>query len=313
MLSSKPAIKEEYGHFIGGEWVGGATGQTIALLNPATGETLSKIQAGNADDARRAAEAAYKAFPSWSQSRPEERQELLQEMARRLKERLLDYAMLETLNNGKPIMEAVMFDVPQAIELFNVFSGLAWDISGTVHDRRDAISLVHREPLGVCAQIIPWNVPLLMMALKIAPALATGNTIVLKPSEIVCLSVMEFFSEMADIIPRGVVNVLTGRGPEVGEALITHPHVRKVAFTGSQPTARKLMQYASVNIIPQSLELGGKSPMIVCEDADIEAAVESAAMSTVFNKGEVCVAATRLFVHDKIRDEFLERFAAVLS
>lgn len=309
----KPAILAEYGHYIDGEWVGGATGKTISLGNPATGEHLAYIQAGNAADAHRAVTAAHKAFPAWSRSRPEQRQELLEEFARRLKVRLQDYAMLETLNNGKPISEASRFDVPGAINKFKIHAGIAWDISGTTMDRADAMTIVHREPLGVCAQIIPWNVPLLMMAGKIAPALATGNTVVLKPSEIVCLSVMEFFREMADIIPPGVVNVLTGYGQEVGEALVTDPRVRKVAFTGSKATGRKLMQYASVNIIPQSLELGGKSAMIVCDDADIEAAAEGAAISTVFNKGEVCVSGSRIFVQHGARDQFLETYTNFLS
>jgi aldehyde dehydrogenase len=309
----RPSFQAEFGHLIGGEWVGGDAGKAIDLKNPATGEALARIQAGNGVDAVRAVEAAHRAFPAWSQTRPEARHELLEEMARRLRARLLDYAVLETLNNGKTIMESSMFDIPNAIELFEIFSGLSWSMSGQSFDRSDATALVHREPYGVCAQIIPWNVPMLMMALKVAPALATGNTIVLKPSEIVCLSVMEFFHEMRDIIPRGVVNVLTGYGNEVGEALVTHPHVRKIAFTGSQPTARKLMHYASVNIIPQSLELGGKSAMIVCDDADIEMAAEGAVMSTIFNKGEVCVSGSRIFVHDKVRDAFLDRFTTMLK
>jgi aldehyde dehydrogenase len=307
-----PAFLEEYGHLIGGEWVTGMSGKTIPLRNPATGSDLARIQAGNAADARRAVDAAQSAFPEWSQSRPEQRQEILQEIARRLKARVHDYAMLETLNNGKPIMEGILFDIPQAIEQFQLFAGMAWDINGTTVDRPDALTTVHRIPVGVCAQIIPWNVPMIMMALKVAPALATGNTVVLKPSEIVCLSVLEFFREMSDILPPGVVNVLTGYGQDVGEALVTDPRVRKVAFTGSRPTARKLMHYASVNIIPQSLELGGKSAMIVCEDADLDAAAEAATLSTIFNKGEVCVAGSRVFVHDKVREEFLERYTAMV-
>lgn len=307
-----PGFLPEYGHFIGGKWVEGASGRKIALTNPATGEHLSYIQAGNAEDARRAVDAAAAAFPAWSQTRPEQRQEVMEEIARRLKARRHDYAMLETLNNGKPISEAMMFDMQMAIDQFTLFSGFAWDIVGTTVDRPDATTFIHREPVGVCAQIIPWNVPLIMMAWKIAPAIAAGNTVVLKPSEIVCLSVMEFAREMADLLPPGVLNVLTGYGPDVGEALVTDRRVHKVAFTGSRPTATKLIQYASVNIIPQSMELGGKSAMIVCEDADIEAAAEGAVMSTVFNKGEVCVAGSRVFVHDKIRDAFLDCFSAML-
>lgn len=303
----------EYGHLIGGEWVGGAGGETIALLDPARGAVLTRIQAGNAEDVRRAVAAAKAAFPEWSRSSPGERQALLFEIARRLKARVQDYAVLETLNNGKPIRESLYFDLPHAIGQFELFAGAAYGLHGKTVDFPDAIGIVHREPLGVCAQIIPWNVPLLMMACKIAPALAAGNTIVLKPAETVCLSVLEFFREMNDIIPPGVVNVVTGYGAAVGEALVGHPDVRKVAFTGSVATARHIMRYAATNIIPQTLELGGKSAHIVCADADLDAAVEAAAMSTVLNKGEVCLAGSRLYLHRAIREEFLDKLGALLG
>ena len=309
----RPAVRSEYGLFIGGKWSAGASGKRIALGNPATGEHLAWIQAGNPDDARRAVDAAETAFPAWSRTSPAQRQEIFEEIVRRLKARHHDYAMFETLNNGKTITESLMWDIPQTIEHFQMFAGMGWHMNGTTVNAPEGIAITLREPKGVCAQIIPWNVPLMMMAWKIAPALATGNTVVLKPSEIVCLSVLEFAREMADIIPPGVLNVLTGYGDDVGEALITDPRVRKVSMTGSQATARKLMQYASHNIIPLSLELGGKSAMVVCEDADIDAAVEASVMSTVFNKGEVCVAASRVFVHRRVRDTFLDRLSTVLE
>lgn len=303
----------EYGHFINGEWVQGASGETINLWNPTTGEVICKIQAGSALDVNRAVAAAKAAFPRWSQSLASERQELFMEIARRLKARINYYAMLETLNNGKPIRESLYFDMPNVISQFEVFAGAGYVLHGETLGYPDAVGLVHREPLGVCAQIIPWNVPLLMTAIKIAPALAAGNTVVLKPAESVCLSVLEFFREMADILPPGVVNVVTGYGSAVGEPLVTHPDVRKVSFTGSVGTARRIIQYASVNIIPQTLELGGKSAHIVCSDADIDAAVESATMSTVLNKGEVCLAGSRLFLHEAIVEEFLAKFATALG
>ncbi len=303
----------EYGHFINGQWVQGAAGETIDLWNPSTGEVITKIQSGNAADVNRAVAAAKAAFPKWSRSTPGERQELLMEIVRRLKARLNHYAVLETLNNGKPIRESMYFDMPNVIAQFELFAGAAYGLHGQSLDYPDAIGLVHREPLGVCAQIIPWNVPLLMAACKVAPALAGGNTVVLKPAESVCLSVLEFFREMSDIIPPGVVNVVTGYGPAVGEPLVTHPDVRKVAFTGSIATARRIIQYASANIIPQTLELGGKSAHIICPDANLESAVESATISTVLNKGEVCLAGTRLFLHEAIQDEFLARFKQSLE
>jgi len=314
-ISSKATglYQAEYGHFINGKWEGSSSGEKIALYNPASGEVLSHIQSGNADDARRAVEAAAAALPSWRASRPHQRQELLIEIARRMRARAADYAMLESLNNGKPVMEAQYFDLPMAIEQFEMFAGSAFHLHGESISTPGALGIVHREPMGVCAQIIPWNVPLIMMSAKIAPAIVAGNTVVLKPSEIVCLAVLEFFKEMADIIPPGVVNVVTGYGPNIGEALVTHPKVRKIAFTGSRPTAQRLIQYASVNVIPQTMELGGKSANIVCEDADLDAAAEGAAMSVVLNKGEICLAGSRVFVHEKIKEPFLEKFQGYLK
>ncbi len=303
---------QEYGHYIDGDWREGASGATIDLKNPATGAVLSRIAAGNAADATRAVDAAARAFPAWSKTPPAKRQEILYEIVRRLKARLSHYAMMDTLNNGKPINEATHFDMPMAIEQFAIFSGTPWQLHGESIQAADTIGIVHREPLGVVVQIIPWNVPMIMLATKIAPALAAGNTIVLKPSEIVCLSVMEFMREMADLLPPGVLNIVTGYGPDLGETLVTDPRVRKVGFTGSRPTARRLMQYASVNIIPQTMEIGGKSANIVCEDADLDAAAEGAAMSTVLNKGEVCLAGSRLFVHEKVKDAFMDKLQHLL-
>ena len=312
--SGRPRLHQDtYGHFIGGQWVEGASGRLITLLNPATGAELAAIQAGDATDAKRAVDAAYAAFPAWSRTGPGERQAILNEMARRLRARVNDYAMLETVNNGKPISESLHFDMPIAIDQFMLFSGTPWSIEGRTASHPGRIGIVHREPLGVVAQIIPWNVPMVMMAAKLAPALAAGNTVVLKPSEIVCLSVLEFFREMADLLPPGVINLVTGYGQDVGEALVTDSRVRKVAFTGSRETARKLIQYASVNIIPQTMELGGKSAAIICDDADIESAAEGAAMSVVLNKGEVCLSGSRTFVHDRVYDRFLDRFSAILD
>jgi acyl-CoA reductase-like NAD-dependent aldehyde dehydrogenase len=303
----------EYEQFIDGGWTRGDSGKTIDLKNPATGEILSRISAGNAADVKRAVDAAARAFPAWAKTSPEARQEILAEMGRRLKARLPHYAMMETLNNGKPISEASSIDVPMSATQFAVFSGSPWQLHGESLTTPDAVGIIHREPLGVVAQIIPWNVPLLMMSTKIAPALAAGNTIVLKPSEIVCLSVLEFIREVADLLPKGVLNVVTGYGPDIGEALVTDPRVRKIAFTGSRPTARTLMRYASANIIPQTMELGGKSANIVFDDADLDAAAEGAVLSTIYNKGEVCLAGSRLFVHRKVRDAFLGKLVPMLE
>lgn len=306
-------FQEEYGHFINGEWVGGDSGKTIPAINPACNEVLAYMQAGNGADVDRAVEAAAGAFPAWSRTARGERQRILREMGARLAARTEDFVKMEALDKGEPLFHAQALDLPMAVEQFDIFAGAAWEPSGQTVDAGDTLGLVHREPLGVCAQIIPWNVPLIMMAAKIAPALAAGNTVVLKPAENACLSVLEFFRAVEDLIPPGVVNVVTGYGPDLGERLVTHPKVRKLAFTGSRATASKLLEYASVNVIPQTMELGGKSANIVCPDADLEAAAEGAAMSTVMNKGEVCLAGSRLFVHESIQDEFLEIFTRMLS
>lgn len=302
-----------YGHFIGGEWVESDSGQTIALENPATRQTLAHIQSGNPVDIDRAVQAAAAAFPKWSRTSAAERQRILIAIAQKLRDRLLDYAVLESLNNGKPVLEACYVDVPSAISQFEYFAGTGFHLNGETIDFNDATVLVHREPIGVAAQIIPWNVPLIMAAMKLAPALAAGCTVVLKPAETVCLSVMELVKDIATIVPPGVVNVVTGYGSSVGDALVTHPKVRKVAFTGSRATAQRIIANAGKNIIPQSMELGGKSANIVCEDADIEAAAQSAVLSTVLNKGEVCVAGTRVFVHSKVEDRFLDAFTRALA
>lgn len=299
---------EEYGHFINGEWVSSQSGATIALSNPATGRALARIQAGNAHDVEAAVAAAKAAFPAWSRSPVEARQELLLEIARRLKARSAEFARMESANNGKTIAEATLHDLPEAIGQFEFFSGAVYALHGETRDYPNLIGLTHREPIGVVAQIIPWNVPLLMASMKLAPALAAGNTVVLKPAETVCLTVLELIREISDLLPPGVVNLVTGYGSDVGEALVTHPDVRKVAFTGSTATARKIIEYAARNIIPQTLELGGKSANIICASADLDEAARAAALSTVFNKGEVCMAGSRVFVEKSVHDAFLEKF-----
>lgn len=312
-LAAKLSETRTFGHFIGGEWIEGASGETIPLSNPATRATIAQIQSGNSVDVDRAVRAAHAAFPGWARSTAMERQAALRTIADRLKARALDYAMLESLNNGKPITEAIAHDVRGAIGLFEYYSGAAFHLHGKVIDFPGSTAVQHREPIGVVAQIIPWNVALLMAALKIAPALAAACTIVLKPAETVCLSVLEMVKDIADVLPPGVLNVVTGYGSQVGEALVSHPLVRKVAFTGSRDTARRIIGYAAANIIPQTLELGGKSANILCEDADVDAAVQSVVGSTIFNKGEVCLAGTRVFVHDKVWDEFAEKLGHAVA
>ncbi len=306
-------FQAEYGNLINGNWVQSESGKTIDMFNPATGELLAKIQQSNEKDIDKAVRAAYAAFPKWSQTPVAERQRILIEMTERLRRRTNDYALMETLNNGKPLVESTFFDIPFSLMMFEQYIGAGYTVFGKTIDHADAINIIHREPIGVCAQIIPWNVPLAMMSNKVAAAMISGNTVVLKPAETVCLSVMEFFKEMADIIPPGVVNVVTGYGPEVGPPLVKHPLVSKAAFTGSVLTGRKVIEYSATNIIPVTMELGGKSANIVFPDADMDAAVEAAVMSLVYNKGEICLAGSRLFLHEDIKDDFLKQLMKVLA
>lgn len=302
-----------YGNLINGEWCDSHSGEVIELSNPATRKAVGFIQRGDAVDVDRAARAAAAAFPSWSRTSPGERQHVLLAIAERLRRRQLDYAVMESLNNGKPINEAYNHDVATSIANFEYYAGAPFHLHGDVADFAGTTVITHREAIGPVAQIIPWNVALLMASMKLAPALAAGCTVVLKPAETVCLSVLEFVKDIQDLLPPGVINVVTGYGADVGEALVSHPAIRKVAFTGSRATAQKIMTYASENIIPQTLELGGKSANIVCADADIPAAAASVVLSTIANKGEVCFAGTRVFLHDAVRDEFLNTLQLMFS
>ncbi|MDX1872074.1 aldehyde dehydrogenase family protein [Mycolicibacterium sp. 120266] len=307
------ATPRSYGNFINGQWCDTRRGRVLDLCNPATRDVVGHIARSSPADVQEAVRAARAAFPSWSGTPPVQRQRAPLAIADRLRQRRLDYAVLESLNNGKPVTEAYLHDVPSAIEQFEYFAGAAYHVKGDVADFCDTTVVTHRQAIGPVAQIIPWNVALLMASMKLAPALAAGCTVVLKPAESVCLSVLELIDDICDLLPPGVINVVTGLGAEVGEELVGHPDIRKVAFTGSRETARKILRYASTNIIPQTLELGGKSANIVCPDADVAAAAASVAVSTVVNKGEVCLAGSRVFVHDAVREEFLEHLHSMLA
>lgn len=311
--SAPSPFLSSYGHLIGGQWVGGDTGQMIEVTNPANRSLLSRIPAGNATDINRAVEAASAAFAGWSGAHPLARQAVLREMANRLRMRLNEFAAMEAMDTGKALRDEIFFDMPATAGVYDYFADLCLHIQGETSNFPGTVMLTQREPLGVCAAIVPWNIPLYCSALKVAPALAAGNTVVLKPAEVACLSILEFFKDCDDILPPGVVNIVTGYGADTGPALVKHPKVRKVSFTGSRPTAQKIIEYASHNIIPQTMELGGKSADIVCADADLDAAAEGCAMSMIFNKGEVCIAGTRTFVHASVRDAFEEKLLAQLS
>lgn len=301
----------EYQHFINGNWKKSASGKTLDVLNPAKGELLARVQAGNAADVDAAVEAAQAAFASWGKSSAIERQGILLEIANRIQKRAQDYAELESRNVGKPIRESANIDIPYAADHFRYFAGVLRNLQGLTQSIDPTMmQFTLREPLGVVGHILPWNFPLLMVSWKLAPALAAGNTVVMKPAEQTPLTALELANDLRDLLPPGAFNVLTGYGPDAGAPLASHPGIRKLAFTGETTTGRLILQYASENIVPATMELGGKSPHIIFPDADVERAIEGVMIGVFLNQGEVCTAGSRLFVHDSIYDSFVGKLVA---
>jgi len=297
--------------YIGGEWVQSASGETFKTTDPTTGETLAEVQAGTADDIDRAVEAAWEAYDeTYSEFSTADRQAMLDAIADRVEAKQEEFARLESLDNGKPITEA-RIDMGLVADHFRYFAGIARAHEGKTVDTDDSRHVqTIEEPYGVVGQIIPWNFPLLMAAWKLGPALAAGNTVVLKPAEETPLSILKLMEEADDVIPDGVVNIVTGFGPDAGEPLSNHDGIRKLAFTGSTEIGSEVMKSAADNITDITLELGGKSPLVVFPDADLEQAVQTTITAIFFNTGECCCAGSRLFVHEEIKDEFLEELAA---
>ena len=299
--------------FIGGEWQEADSGQTFTSINPSTAEPLAEVAEGGEVDVDRAVRAAREAFEAgqWNVMDQRARARLLHAIADRLEERADDLARLETMDNGKPLREARMFDIKESIECFRYYAGWADKIYGDVIPLPGPyLNYTRREPIGVCGAIIPWNYPLQMAAWKVAPALACGNTVVLKPAEQTPLTALELARAAADAgLPPGVLNVVTGHGESAGAALVRHPDVDKIAFTGSTEVGRAIQREAASTLKKVSLELGGKSPNIVLADADIEAAVRGATAAVFYNTGQACTAGSRLLVDETIRDEFLEKLA----
>ena len=298
---------------IGGRWLEAASGKTFSTYNPATGEVLAQVAEGNSADVDRAVTAARKAFESgpWRTLTASERGRLIWKLADLVESHLEEFAQLESLDNGKPVGVARVADVPLAVDLFRYMAGWATKIEGntipisvpyTPGARYHAYTL--REPVGVVAQIIPWNFPLLMAAWKLGPALAAGCTIVLKPAEQTPLSALRLGELICEAgFPDGVVNIVPGYGETAGAALAAHPDVDKVAFTGSTEVGKLILGAASRNLKKVSLELGGKSPNIVCKDADLEASIPGVASAIFFNHGQCCCAGSRLFVEKGIFDK----------
>ena len=303
---------KKYQLFIGGKWVDAASGREFASYNPSTGEINAYVAEAQAEDVDLAVKAARKAFESgpWAEMSPTERGRLLYRAAQLMWERKDFLAEVESRDNGEPINETKLVLVPLAIEILEFYAGLANKIQGeTLSTPESRFIYTLKQPVGVVGAIVPWNVPLMLAIWKIAPALAAGNTMVIKPAEdtpISILELMKIFQEAG--LPDGVINVVPGYGETAGAALASHPGIDKLAFTGSTSTGRLIMQAAGKNLVPVSLELGGKSPNIVFEDAVLEDAVNGTLFGIYLNQGEVCAAGSRLFVQDSIYDKFMDLF-----
>jgi aldehyde dehydrogenase len=309
----RPIVKEKYDHFIGGKWVAPSSGEYFDNISPIDGKPFTKAARGNKEDIELALDAAHEAFKSWSRTSPAERSKLLNKVADVIEENLEMLARVETVDNGKALRETRAADLPLVIDHFRYFAGVIRADESTIseHDE-NTVSIALHEPLGVVGQIIPWNFPLLMATWKIAPALAAGCCTVVKPAEQTPASIMVLMELIGDILPAGVLNVVTGFGPEAGKPLASSKRIAKVSFTGETTTGRLIMQYASENLIPVTMELGGKSPNIFMKsvaDADddfFDKAIEGAVLFAL-NQGEVCTCPSRILVHEDIYDVFMEK------
>lgn len=301
-------IDKKYGLFINGEWVDAEGGKTFETFNPATGEKLADCADASPADIDRAVAAARAAFPAWSKTSPEQRANMLLKIADLVEANLDRLAKIETMDNGKPIRETTLVDLPLTVDHFRYFAGAlrAEEGSATMIDE-NTLSIVLHEPIGVVGQIIPWNFPILMAAWKLAPALAAGNTVVIKSSSATPLSLNELVKLMAQVLPPGVVNVITGRGAVSGQAMLDNPGFDKLAFTGSTDVGYSVAEAAAKRLIPATLELGGKSANIVFDDAQLDKAIEGAQIGILFNQGQVCCAGSRIFVQEGIYDEFVKK------
>ena len=305
---------------INGQWVEAASGETFATFDPATGEVICNVAAGDQKDIDRAVKAARAAFESgpWRRMTASDRGRAIWKLADLLEKNLEEFARLESLDNGKPLTVARVADVPLAIDLFRYMAGWATKIHGNTFPvsvpyapGARFFSYTLREPIGVVGQIIPWNFPLLMAAWKLGPALATGCTVVLKPAEQTPLSALRLGELIQEAgIPDGVVNVVTGLGETAGAALAAHPGIDKIAFTGSTEVGKLIVRAAANDLKKVSLELGGKSPNIVFEDADLETAIPGAANAIFFNHGQCCCAGSLLYVHKKHFDKVVSGVSA---
>ncbi len=306
-------LKKRYDNYIGGRWTPPASGQYFENVTPVTGQVMCEIARSNAQDVERALDAAHAAKAAWGKTSQTERGRLLEKIAQRMEENLEMLATIETWDNGKPIRETMAADLPLAIDHFRYFAGVIRAQEGSICEIDETTVAYHyHEPLGVVGMIIPWNFPILMAAWKLAPAIAAGNCVVLKPAEQTPMSILCLMELIEDILPPGVLNIVNGFGLEAGKPLASNSRIAKIAFTGETTTGRLIMQYASQNIIPVTLELGGKSPNIFFadvmreDDAFFDKALEGFTMFAL-NQGEVCTCPSRALIQESIYDQFMER------
>jgi 1-pyrroline dehydrogenase len=304
----------QHKNFIGGEWVDSAGGETMEVLNPATGETIAEVAASTEEDADRAVQAAKAALPEWLESTPAERAELLLKLADLIEENAEELAALESKNVGKPLPVS-RDEFPVMADNIRFFAGAARVLEGRSAGEymRGYTSMIRREPIGVVAGIAPWNYPLMMAVWKFTPALAAGNVQVLKPSEQTPLTLLRFMELAEAIIPKGVLNVITGDGVPAGEALVKHPDVRLVSLTGDVETGKRIARTAADNLKRVHLELGGKAPVVVFDDADPAAVAESIKIAGYWNSGQDCTAASRVVAGPKIYDKLLEELVPAVE
>lgn len=308
---AKYKVKSQYANFIGGQWTEPQEGNYFDNISPITGEAYAKIPRSTKKDVDLAVVAARKAQEDWGKKSPAERSQLLLNIADRVEENLEYLAVIETFDNGKPVRETLTADLPLVVDHFRYFAGVIRAEEGGISQiDNDTVAYHYKEPLGVVGQIIPWNFPLLMATWKIAPALVTGNTVVLKPAEQTPVSILHFIELIEDLLPAGVLNVVNGFGAETGEALATHNDINKVAFTGETTTGKIIMKNASDRVIPVTLELGGKSPNVffkdIMDEKDefLDKAVEGLVMFAL-NQGEVCTCPSRALIHEDIYESFI--------
>jgi 1-pyrroline dehydrogenase len=304
----------QHKNFVGGEWVDAADGGTMEVLNPATGETIAEVPSGTAADVDRAVEAAKKALPEWLETTPQERSELLLKLAQVIEDNAEELAQLESQNVGKPLA-AARDEMPVSADNFRFFAGAARMLEGKSAGEymQGYTSMIRREPIGIVGGITPWNYPLMMAVWKMAPALAAGNVQVLKPSEQTPLTTLRFVQLSEEILPPGVLNVITGDGVPVGEAIVKHPDVRLVSLTGDVETGKIIARTAADTLKRVHLELGGKAPVLVFDDADPAAVAEGIKIAGYWNSGQDCTAASRVVAGPKIYDKLLEELVPAVE